>query len=73
MPDILHKINMKKKFTILTKNEEMERASDTLTRGICFVTKVPLNDKPYELVYHAGAESFVFVDQQLIKKETVNV
>ena len=51
----------------------MERASDTLTRGICFITKVPLNDKPYELIWHAGAESFVFVDRQLINKETTDV
>jgi len=64
---------MKKKFRILSKSEEMERASDTLTRGICFITKVPLNDKPYELIWHAGAESFVFVDRQLINKETTDV
>ncbi len=44
---------MKKKLTFLTKSEEQKRANDTLVRGTCFVTKVSLADKPYELVYHA--------------------
>jgi len=57
---------MKKKLIQLTKSEEQKRAHETLTRGICFVTKVPLFDRPYELVYHGGAESYVFVDQKLL-------
>jgi len=66
---------MKKKLTFLTKSEEQKRAHSTLVRGICFITKEPLSNKPYELVYHSGAESYVFVDQKLVttEKETTDV
>lgn len=60
---------MKKKLIQLTKGEEQKRAHETLTRGTCFVTKVPLFDRPYDLVYHAGAESYVFVDKKLLTTE----
>ena len=64
------------KFTTLTQEEEKDRAHNTLTRGTCFISNVPLSDKPYELVYHAGADSYVFVDKKFLKtqeKEITNV
>lgn len=66
---------MKEKFKVLTKSEEQERAYQSLIRGICFINQVPLNDKPYDLVYHAGADSFVFVSEEYMKtdKETTDV
>ena len=54
---------MKKKFRILSQSEESKRANDTLLKGICFISKISLNDKPYELIWHAGAQSYVFVDK----------
>jgi len=60
----------------LTKSEEQERANETLTRGICFISKVPFSDNPYELVFHAGAERFVFVDKKFLttqENETTDV
>ena len=54
---------MKKKFKILSQEEESKRASDTLLKGTCFISKELLSDIPYELVWHAGAQSYVFVDK----------
>ena len=60
---------MRKKFRTLSAAEESSRANKTLLRGTCFVTKVPLSDKPYELVWHAGAKSYVFINKNLITKQ----
>ena len=54
---------------ILTKQQEQERANDTLLRGTCFISKVSLSNKPYELVWHAGANSYVFVDKIFLTTE----
>jgi len=67
---------MKQQHIALSKEEEKNRAHETLTRGTCFVNKVPLSDKPYDLVYHAGSESFVFVDKKFLttqEKETTDI
>lgn len=56
----------------LTKIEECERAKDSLLRGECFISKVPLNDKDYELVWHAGAQTYVFVDKIFITDKLLN-
>ena len=57
---------MKKKikFKMLSPTEEGARASMTLLKGSCFITKESLSNKPYELVWHAGAQSYVFVDKE---------
>ena len=54
--------------------EEANRAHDTLFKGTCFISKEPLNNKDYELVWHAGAQSYVFIDKNFTtsKKETLN-
>lgn len=59
---------MRKNFKILNVSEEKSRANKTLLKGTCFVTKVPLSDKPYELVWHVGAQSYVFVDKKFFSK-----
>jgi len=67
---------MKQQHIALSKEEEKNRAHETFTRGTCFISKVPLSDKPYELVFHAGAEGFVFVDKKFLttqEKETTDV
>jgi hypothetical protein len=58
---------MKEKFKILSQEEESKRANDTLLKGTCFISKVSLNNKPYELVWHAGAQSYVFVGKIFTK------
>jgi len=54
---------MKKKLKILNEEEEIKRAHDTLLRGSCFVSKIPLHDQPYDLIWHTGAQSWVFVSK----------
>ena len=65
---------MKKKLRIMSQWEEAERATDTLLKGRCFVTKEILNNKEYDLVWHAGAQSLVFVGKKQYnkQKETLN-
>ena len=63
---------MKNKRTVLTVVEENERAQQSLLRGECFISKVPLNDKEYELVWHAGAQTYVFVDKIYITDNLLN-
>jgi hypothetical protein len=65
---------MKKKLRVMKQPEEAKRAHDTLLAGTCFVTKELLNNKEYDLVWHAGAQSMVFVGKNYTtsKKETLN-
>lgn len=55
---------MKKEKIALTTNEEIKRAQTCLLRGECFISKVPLNDKEYDLVWHTGANTYVFVAKE---------
>jgi hypothetical protein len=64
------------KFRILKKSEEIARATETLEKGLCFITKQPLGDKAYDLMWHAGADTHVYVEQSYLKsklqKEQIN-
>jgi len=64
------------KFRFLTKSEEIDRAKDTLEKGLCFISKVSISDKPYDLVWHAGSNTYVYVEHMylnaMLQKEQGN-
>jgi len=57
------------KYRILSPVEEKDRALRTLEKGLCFISNESLHDKDYELVWHAGADSYVYVEQSYLNQE----
>lgn len=55
------------KFRILKQSEEIDRAKNTLEKGICFISKTSLSDKEYDLVWHAGSGTYVYVEHSYLK------
>jgi hypothetical protein len=51
----------------LSKQEEIDRAQETLLKGLCFISRVPLNNEPYELVWHVSANTYVFVHKKYVQ------
>lgn len=61
----------------LSKAKEILRAKESIDKGICFISKESLANKDYDLVWHAGSNSYVLVEQSYLnielQKESQNI